>query len=950
MDTTMAKGFDAADWRQIDAVLRQLLPLPASERQAGLAALSLEARIRSRVDSLLATLDNPGPLDGDVLALLPADSNLDPTTVSLEGRCIGHYRLQALLGHGGMSSVYRAVREDGAYDAPVAFKLLSPALLGGDWVQRFQRETALLARLRHPGIASLLDAGIADDGSPWLVTELVEGSSIDRHCQHHHLDLRKRIELVLQLCRAVAYVQRNLIVHRDIKCQNVLVTDGGQIKLLDFGIARVLGEHSETTAVTRVFTPDYAAPEQVRGDPVTTATDVFGIGVVLYRLLTGVLPFPRSDSARTTGRPTPPSRQVTSRTELTVAGRRQQSQQLRGNLDNLVGKALAEHAEDRYPSAQALADDLQAWLEHRPLQARRPSWPYRLRLFVRRRTELAVAITLAVLAATSGLTVALWQAAEAQQQALQAMQAQARAGAVTTFLTELFEASDPDVSGGRIPDARELLATGTLRLQSSFGESPELRAELLYTLAHIHRKIGDHPAATKLRDEARALAANDFDLRLRLDIEAATALTYTQEDEQALLAIDRIEADYAKQLDESLRIRLGILRALALARVDGGLEPALTLSRKMVQRVGESDVDPAVALFAHGTLLGQLVVAGHWAEGQQVGAAALALLDSGHASPTNLIEIHNNLASIEQRLGNLEAAIERRRHALAMARQVYPGPHWRHANLTVNLAGDLALAGRLAEATELLLEAEATFSQIFEQPNRRTASLDNSLGSVLVVQEQHAQALPYFDRAIDVLGAAMGHDHATVLIIRSNRANALSVLGRNAEAEAELLAILDARQEQFTKNHPFVWATWAALASHELRNERPQRAIEWIEPAIEGWQGQYPDGHPRLLISLGQRAQALALLGHHDEALAAYKAVIELANQPGAEVDYGYLNVLDQYSQFLAEQWPERLPETLPALLDDPRLQHARERPQWQRIQLRLDADTRQALQADADL
>lgn len=933
----MTRGFDVGGWREANAVLRQLLELPANEREPHLAATSLDEGQRLRVRFLLAQLDATSPLDGDVLVLAAAASPRSEPEPTLEGHCIGRYRLQALLGRGGMSSVYRAVRSDDAYDAPVAFKLLSPALLGSDWSQRFQHETTLLARLRHPGIATLLDAGVADDGSPWLVTELVDGSSIERYCERHNPDLRARVALVLQLCEALAFVQRNLIVHRDIKCANVMVTEEGQVKLLDFGIARALGDQPDRTSATRVFTPDYAAPEQLRGEPATTATDVFGVGVVLYRLLTGSMPF-ASAGNRDHGTPTSPSRQVTGDPHLTLEERRLRARLIRGDLENITLRALAEHADARYPSAQALADDLGAWLEHRPVQARRPSWGYRLRLFVRRRTELALAITATVLAMTVGLAAALWQAAEARRQAEQALQAQARAGAVTTFLTELFEASDPDISGGRVADARELLAGGTARLRSSFADAPELRAELLYTLARIHRKIGAAETAAELRREAGNLVATDQPLALRLALEQVAASIDRQTFDHALAEIEQIEIDHADRLDTTTHIELDLLRAQVLARLDGGIEAALNLGRNLVRRVQEHAVDPTLTAQIYSTQLGQLAIHQHLEEARAVGEAALALIEAGHASPSNRIGIYNNLASVLRRLGDHQAAIERRRQALAIAREVYPAPHLQPAYLAGNLGGDLALVGRLTEALDLLNESAAMFVEVFPEPNSRTVAVDNNLGWVLMALERDEEALPYFERTIAVDGVRMGRDHANVRISRGNRARALSRLGRADEAEAEFLDILATSLKQFGDDHVVVRLDRAQLAEHDLRHGRPDRALHEIDLAIAGWRSDFPDGHPRLVSALGLRAQALAALGRDDEAAAGYREALAWAERSEHQLDHGFLDLLDHYSAYLAARQPAQLLEQLPALLNDPRLRDTSERPQWTRIRARLEA------------
>ena len=466
-------------WRQADSILDQLLDLDESQRRDELKRLTSPGPLRDQVERLLMAMDQSGILDQTHFTEMEAAT--DSALPDLSGRTFGAYTLESLIGRGGMSAVYLARRVDGAYDSPVALKVLNAGLLATGWHERFRLEVRFLASLRHPHIASLLDAGVADDGTPWLVTEFVDGEQIDHYCRHRALSLRDRVALMNDLCETVAFAQRNLVVHRDIKPENVLVNKQGRVVLLDFGIARALDSEAGTRLggqSTRAFTPQYAAPEQLEGKPVTTATDVFSMGVVLYRLLTGSAPFDatgQTDIRRTTVRP---SRQVATLDGMDAGERKRRVQTLKGDLDNIIMKAMADEPEQRYANAEQLANDLQAWLAHRPVSARKPSTIYRLGLFVRRRRALSASLATLVLVAVAGVTATLWQAQQARLEAAAAIASQARTDAVSEFMMSLFESADPDVSGLDDPPASELLDRGAMRIDQAFSNQPELQADL----------------------------------------------------------------------------------------------------------------------------------------------------------------------------------------------------------------------------------------------------------------------------------------------------------------------------------------------------------------------------------------------------------------------------------------------------------------------------------------
>ena len=434
-----------------------------------------DAELAAEVEALLAVAAKDGDATG---ALLGAASG---PAESLTGRQFGHFRLVERLGEGGMGVVYRAERTDGLQQS-VAIKLIARELAGSGQ-ERFQRETQVLARLEHPAIAHLIDAGI-ESGRAWIALEFVRGKPIDEYCDASQLDVRQRVRLLVLLASAVAAAHRMLVVHRDIKPANVLVTADGLPKLIDFGIAATLqdagGRHLPTLDVGRLFTPHYAAPEQVSGEPITVATDIFGLGALGFRLLTGQVPYSDAKGpvdyllAITQRDAEPASSTVTLR-----GGDEREARQLRGDLDAILQKALERDPARRYGSAADLQADLQRYLDDLPVAARAPSPWLRAAKFARRN---AVAVSLTALLGFSVIASAVvttWLAISAQHARRDAVGHANEARAVTDFLiNDILAAANPLVSGTRDVQLRPLLDAASTTLETRFAGQPTVLAEL----------------------------------------------------------------------------------------------------------------------------------------------------------------------------------------------------------------------------------------------------------------------------------------------------------------------------------------------------------------------------------------------------------------------------------------------------------------------------------------
>jgi|CXWL01.1.fsa_nt_gi serine/threonine-protein kinase len=520
----------AAPW---ETLFEELVELPAGDQERRLAELAAtDPLLAARLTGLLAADANAptflsGPLPGlfadalgaDVLSADASDSGL------AGGTLIADWRVLRLLGRGGMGEVYLAERADGSFAQRVAIKLVQPAGSTSGILRRFLRERQILANLEHPNIARLLDGGTAPDGRPYFVLEWVDGEPITAYVERSGLGLEGRLELVRTVCAAVDSAHRRLVVHRDLKPGNILVTADGTVKLLDFGIAKLLAaEPDDDETLTHLgrgpLTPAYAAPEQILGEPISTATDVYALGVVLYELLTGELPHPRNArtpaalvgqlTSEVTERPSAClARLLAAAPEPapTLVDRRRWARRVAGDLDLIVLAALHREPGRRYRSAAALGDDLGRFLAGRPIHARPDEVGYRLRRFVARHRLAVLAATLTLVTLLASLGMALHQASEARLAARRADQAGARAERVKSFLVSIFRQSDPYLAEGGSATARELLARGSERIESELAGEPAVHAELLEEIARIETNLG--LLAPALAHARRALAVRD---------------------------------------------------------------------------------------------------------------------------------------------------------------------------------------------------------------------------------------------------------------------------------------------------------------------------------------------------------------------------------------------------------------------------------------------------------
>src|SRR5690554_2148010 len=653
---------DAERWHRISPLLDALLELEPTVRQASLASTREEdPALADELEALLALEhDHDGFLDTPLVAPLPG---------ARPGNEVGPYRLERMLGEGGMGQVWLASRADGLYQRRVALKLLRPGLADPGLRLRFTREREILARLEHAHIARLLDAGISADHQPYLALDYVDGEPISDWCGRRGLEVRPLVRLFLQVCDAVSHAHANLIVHRDLKPSNILVTPLDEVRLLDFGIAKLLDsadlpDHTRTGM--RAFTLHYAAPEQIRGEPVSTLTDVYSLGVVLYELLAGVKPYaPKRNSdaqweeAILRSDPVRPSQALQRRADAGpgAAQRLQRrAREVAGDLDNIVLKALSKRYEQRYASVEAMALDLQRYLDGRPVLARPQSLGYRLGKFVRRhRWPLSTAaLTIAVLATALGLVA--WQSRQSLRDA-------ARAQALQNFVVSLFHDAGEGVEGEAL-DVRQLLQAGVERGEAELQGQPVARAGLLGVIARLRLGLGDHEQALALLRRQAALLEPADDVPDSLRLESATDLGHAlrlvgRADEcvermRPAQSLARRQERRSPQQSAAFYSQLGRCH-----RALGEREQARVLFRRSLALRRDRLPGSAGIAGDMADLAALDADTGHPAAALQGLAAALAQLHgtAGEHHPMN-VQLLRDICALRQRSGQRQAAVQ----------------------------------------------------------------------------------------------------------------------------------------------------------------------------------------------------------------------------------------------------------------------------------------------------
>jgi eukaryotic-like serine/threonine-protein kinase len=795
---------DSDYWKRVERIIDVALESDPSrwgsvldEESKGDTKLRADAEsLLSRYDAARAFLQTPPAI---AAAAFVAETR-DPAE-ELEGRRIGAYRVLRQIGHGGMSRVFLAERADGAFEQQVALKLLRPGLDSEIDHDRFRAERQILATLNHPNIARLLDGGISADGVPYLVLEYVDGQPIDVFCESKALGVHQRLQLFVSTAEATEYAHRSLVVHRDLKPSNIFITADGVVKLLDFGLAKLLEPVSASAAPAtgpghRWLTPEYAAPEQITGAPVTTLTDVYQLGAALYELLTGTPPFGTRgqnlhelEHAVLGGDPPLPS---------TVAPESRR-RLLRGDLDAIVIKALAREPERRYASVQAFIDDVRRHLSNHPVLARRQTIGYRARRFAHRhRSSLAAATVVLLLGAAYVVTVAT-DRGRIHHALDEATAGTHRAEQVTDFMLGLFDASSAGKALGDTVEARALLERGLARAHELSGQ-PALQAQMLDVIGRLETQLGEYQRARPVLEEALALRRQ---LNGDNHPDVATSLA-------ALGDVSYWQGNFA----EAVKIRREVL----------------TLRRRLL---GDSNSKTTTALLE---LMTSMHAAGDFKGAQPLMDEWVRIVTRQRPETTE-VRAHQlmDLASLYQYRNQPELAERLARESAGIYRALYGDHHPKYATALSNLGSIIDEAGRPAVADSFVKQAVDLLRVAYADGHPDLTSALQQRAIVLEHLRRYAEAEPLFREAIAMARRFEGDDSSILIDGEVALAGVLSLEGRDDEA---LPLARDANRllrRRYPATSPLVLRSDIMLGGALAGTRRYAQAESLLLPAFKGF-------------------------------------------------------------------------------------------------------------------
>jgi serine/threonine protein kinase/TolA-binding protein len=852
------KGSDDR-WERLQQLFSRAVELPMAERQAFVAnETSGDTELRTELLDLLACdagSARTGPL---TLALGAA---LDTTTRdrrrALVGRVVGNYKLVSVLGHGGTGTVYLGERADRQYSAQVAVKIVDNGTMQGELGLRFRAERQILASLNHANIARLLDAGETEEGNPYLVMEYVHGEPLDRYCDRQQLGVRERLQLFLDICSAVQYAHQNLVVHRDLKPANILVTAEGAPKLLDFGIAKLLdpGEAAAAMALTRMndrlLTPEYASPEQILGRPVTTGSDVYALGVVMYELLTGLRPYvvPASASQLEMERsicitdPLRPSAAVKRAREsgplegqseiLAVAAARKLTpeklqKRLAGDIDSIVMRALRKEPQHRYNSIEQLASDVRRYLSREPVQARQGNWVYYSQRFIRRHAfgvTAGAAFIVFIIAFGVAMSIQTQRVAAERDRVKQESET---AKVVSDFLEEMFEGSQPIV--GKVTTAKDVLDQGGRRIRGDLNQRPEVRARLLEAIGRSYRRLDLFEHAVPYLEDA---------LRIRKQLP---------------------DPEGTSTASIMLELAMAVRRMGDLQRADSLLTQALAISK---QHRGERSPTHARLLMNLGRVH---LVAGNLTEARRDLEASHEMLLSlvGPLDP-DVGDAAMELSSVFMWQDNLSAAEKSAREAVDVFTAGRPPTHPDRVAAEVRLGQVLQLQGRISEAAVLFENSLPIQTQLYGPNSLNVADVLDSLARIKKAQGMLPEAEDYARRALRTLEASAGSEYTTTAYERTALAAILLQRAKYKEAEEQIQRALATLRKNLPADHQYIASAEHIYGELLLATGQLKDAESVLISAINRW--NHSDA-PAWRVSRSESAlgEALYRLGRNADA------------------------------------------------------------------------------------
>jgi serine/threonine-protein kinase len=803
-------------WTEVKDIFEKAVELNEEERYSYLRERCKgNFHLFSEVESLLDSFGRAGTfIEHGALFSGKNDEDNDP----LIGRIVGKYKIIKILASGGMGRVYLGERSDQQYLKQVAVKLINPGIYHGVIIKRFRNERQALANLDHPNIAKLLDGGATENGIPYFIMEYIEGEPVDKYCDINKLKIHQRLELFRTICSAVHFAHQNLIVHRDIKPENIIVTKDGVPKLLDFGIAKILNSTSEdyiydglTRQGTWQLTPEYASPEQILGENVTTSTDIYSLGVLLYVLLTGHRPYKFHNSnpgeinkVITEVHPEKPSVIVTSTEEIIlkngevlkinpekISGNRGETPDrlrkiLSGDLDNIIKAALRKEASRRYLSVQQFSDDILKYLQGRPIIARHDTFRYRTNKFITRHKVGFISFLIIIFLCVSGIMAVLWQAEAANKQRDIAQKEAQKAEAVKNFIQEMLSAADPGISGKDVK-VYDLLKDASRKVDNELKKQPGVQAELFATIGNVYEGLGIYEEANTNFRKALHLNKN---LHSDKSIEYAGSL-------KDIALLKHYEGEIS-EADSLYRLSINIYRSLPLVK------------------------------------------------------------------PSDYAEVLNDYGILLCDESKFDESEKYLRKALSFAKKLntdLPGTIINNLAITLDYKGDTAEAGRLYK------EAYTFFRNKYGDFHPRVATAINNLAFISVQQKNYKESARLFKQALDMKIKIYGEKHPELGLAYHNYATSLYFTGDYYKAEKEFYKAIGIYKLSFNDEHVYYSNTYHWLGRVFIAEKKYYEAEKYLRKALSLRQKIFNNpGHHSIAASGSELGYCLALQGKFSEA------------------------------------------------------------------------------------
>ena len=823
---------DTDKHEKIFEVFNAALELPADDRLAFVATkFGDDDQATTEVLELIESHEGASSFLLDSPADLATEALAENSLTNIRKK-IGAYKIEKQIGFGGMGTVYLAARDDEQYDQKVAIKILKRGMDTDQIIKRFKYERQILAELNHPNIAKLLDGGTTAKGLPYFVLEYIDGLPITKYCETHGLDLNKRLRLFREVCGAVSYAHQNLVIHRDIKPGNILVTKEGIPKLLDFGIAKVLQSDSDLTELTmtgeRLMTPKYASPEQARGGQITTASDVYGLGVLFYELLTGKLPY---DLKTKTSQeieqiicdqePSLPSSEFKVKTSKTNHEPKTLSPKLlKGDLDNIALMALEKEPDKRYSSVDEFSKDIERYLEGMPIDATAHTFAYRTAKFVKRH---AIGVTLAALISTLVVGFAITSRIQANQIASE----RDRSEKVVSFMRDIFKGNDPANAKGKEVSARELLDKGIVKIESELANQPDVQASLLDTVGQVYQSLGLYDKSKNLFEKALKNQREYFGNESR---EVADTLLNLSD-------VERIKADFKK--------------------AEKYVNESITIRHKLYGRES-TEVVAAINLLISINVDNKDFVA---AEKLSIESIELSEKLYGSESPEAVSGYHN-LASVYLSKGETEKAEANARKAVEMSKNVFEKPHAAEIEANIALARLLIFRKQnFTESKKLLDRARDLGETVYGYFHPKTVWILTNYAGFYFEDKQFENAIETSNKILEVQRKLYGNDHPQIASALTEKGSFLFHAGRLDDAEDVWNKALKLRRKTLGTDHPYTTRVLGNLGLVKYEKKEYRAAAEVFRNSLAIQRKTLKPSNPQIGFSLVGLGKSLVAEG-----------------------------------------------------------------------------------------